>query len=53
MRGVTRAKGTGLGLAVVHQVAVAHGGQVRVEPAQGGGARFVVEIPQGVGVAPG
>ncbi len=42
----TRAAGTGLGLAVVRSVALAHGGSVRLEP-QGPGATFVLEIPVG------
>ena len=40
--------GTGIGLAVVRDLVGAHGGRVRVEEAgedQGGGARFVVELP--------
>jgi signal transduction histidine kinase len=43
----TRARGTGLGLAIVRRVAEAHGGQVTVEPAPGGGARFRVRLPRG------
>ena len=38
-------KGTGLGLSLVAEHTWAHGGQVRVEPVRGGGARFVVELP--------
>jgi signal transduction histidine kinase len=37
--------GTGLGLALVRQVAEAHRGRARVEAAPGGGSRFTVEIP--------
>ena len=37
--------GTGLGLALVAQHAVAHRGSVRIEDRPGGGARFVVELP--------
>ncbi len=40
----TREHGVGLGLALVAQVAEAHGGQVWVEEADGGGARFVVTL---------
>lgn len=40
----TRACGTGLGLAVVRSVALAHGGSVRLEPV-GPGATFVIELP--------
>jgi two-component system, OmpR family, sensor kinase len=36
----------GLGLAIVHAVAVSHGGSVTLEPSQEGkGARFVVRLP--------
>lgn len=41
--------GWGLGLALVRQIAEHHGGSVRVEPAEGGGARFVVDLPRAVG----
>ncbi len=37
--------GWGLGLALVRQIAARHGGQVRCEAAEGGGARFVVSLP--------
>ena len=38
--------GAGLGLAIVRQVAEAHGGSVRAEPpAGGGGARLVLSLP--------
>ena len=40
----TRSSGTGLGLAVVKSVALAHGGSVRVEDAAVG-ACFVLELP--------
>ena len=42
----------GLGLSIVHAVAEAHGGAVRIEDPDGGGTRFVVELPA-VGVAVG
>jgi two-component system phosphate regulon sensor histidine kinase PhoR len=38
-------KGVGLGLALVLRVAEAHGGAARVEPRDGGGSVFVVELP--------
>lgn len=41
--------GWGLGLALVRQIAEHHGGSVRVEPAEGGGARFVVDLPRAIG----
>lgn len=37
--------GTGLGLAIVRSVAEAHGGQVRYEDREGGGACFVFSLP--------
>lgn len=40
--------GWGLGLALVRQIAEHHGGSVRVEPAEGGGARFVVDLPRAI-----
>lgn len=41
------AGGWGLGLALVRQIAEHHSGSVRVEAAEGGGARFVVDLPVG------
>ncbi len=40
-----RGRGTGLGLSLVRNTAIAHGGDVRVERSAGGGARFVIELP--------
>jgi two-component system sensor histidine kinase MprB len=37
--------GSGLGLAIVRQVADTHGGKASVERAEGGGARFRIELP--------
>ncbi|MBI3449030.1 MAG: HAMP domain-containing histidine kinase [Acidobacteria bacterium] len=37
--------GTGIGLTVVRDLVALHGGRAWVEPASGGGARFVVELP--------
>lgn len=45
----TRPDGTGLGLAVVRSVARAHGGDVWVEDAPGGGALFGIRIPNDSG----
>ena len=37
--------GTGLGLAIVRELTAMHGGSSWVESASGGGARFVIELP--------
>ena len=37
--------GTGIGLAVVHDLVSRHGGRVRIESSASGGARFVIELP--------
>jgi two-component system sensor histidine kinase MtrB len=39
--------GAGLGLALVTEHAILHGGSVRLEDREGGGSRFVVELPEG------
>jgi len=38
-------KGTGLGLFVSHSIVTRHGGSIRCENLEDGGARFIVEIP--------
>ncbi|MCB1385843.1 MAG: response regulator [Nitratireductor sp.] len=38
-------QGTGIGLAFCHRVITSHNGQIRVEPASGHGAIFVVRLP--------
>jgi signal transduction histidine kinase len=43
------AQGTGLGLAVVRQIAELHGGSVRVDSSPGEGSRFIVTFPNAVG----
>ncbi|WP_248198840.1 sensor histidine kinase [Microbacterium invictum] len=43
------AGGSGLGLAIVREIAAAHGGSVRIDDAPGGGARFVLELPEATG----
>jgi signal transduction histidine kinase len=42
----TKAKGSGLGLSIVHAIVTQHGGTIAVEEAPEGGARFVVRLPQ-------
>ncbi len=37
---------SGLGLAISKQIVTAHGGTIRAENAAGGGARFIVKLPQ-------
>jgi two-component system, OmpR family, sensor kinase len=43
--GSDRAGSSGLGLSIVRAVAETHGGSVRLERAESGGARFVVMLP--------
>ena len=43
--GGSTAGGSGIGLSVVRSLVTQHGGQVSVEDAPGGGARFVVRLP--------
>ena len=38
--------GTGVGLSVCHGIVAAHGGEIRLEPAAGQGATFVVRLPR-------
>ena len=42
-----RIVGTGIGLAIVHELAAAMGGEAHVEPIEAEGTRFVVTIPAG------
>ncbi|HEX9467170.1 MAG TPA: HAMP domain-containing sensor histidine kinase [Acidimicrobiia bacterium] len=44
-----RVVGTGIGLAIVHELASAMGGTTRVEPIDSTGTRFVVTIPANLG----
>ena len=44
----TRARGTGLGLALVQKIVVIHNGRVAVQPEPGGGSRFIVTLPLAV-----
>ena len=39
------AGGVGLGLSLVRQIALKHGGQARCEPRDGGGSCFVIQLP--------
>jgi two-component system, NtrC family, nitrogen regulation sensor histidine kinase NtrY len=41
----TKQHGTGLGLAIVQTVIADHNGTIAVETVEGGGARFVIELP--------
>ena len=43
----TRARGTGLGLAVVQKIVVTHNGRVTLQSEPGGGARFTMVLPLG------
>ncbi|WP_437113512.1 ATP-binding protein [Streptomyces venezuelae] len=43
----SRATGAGLGLAIVKAIAESHGGGVELRPTDGGGATFVLVLPQG------
>jgi two-component system sensor histidine kinase BaeS len=43
-----RTLGTGIGLAIVHELAAAMGGDARVEPLDSVGTRFVVTFPRAV-----
>jgi signal transduction histidine kinase len=38
--------GVGLGLSLVRQIAVRHGGSVRCEARDGGGSCFVMSLPE-------
>jgi len=44
--GAARGSGFGLGLAIVRQIADAHGGRVDYTPREGGGSRFTVLLPR-------
>jgi len=42
----TRAEGSGLGLSIVHNIVVSHGGSVRIESEEGVGTRVKIRIPR-------
>ncbi len=44
----SKARGTGLGLAVVKKIAEEHGGQIEAHSRTAGGARFVLRLPLGI-----
>lgn len=44
-----RAEGSGLGLAIARQLVESHGGSLRVDTSELGGAAFVMELPLGEG----
>lgn len=48
----TKAKGTGLGLALVQQIAAEHGGRAEVESTEGQGTTFRLVLPAPPGPAP-
>jgi signal transduction histidine kinase len=41
----TKARGSGLGLSIVHAIVTQHGGRIRVEDSPDGGARFLLLLP--------
>jgi two-component system sensor histidine kinase HydH len=43
----TKSSGTGLGLPLVRQICLAHGGDVALEEDQNKGSRFVISLPCG------
>ena len=42
----TKAKGSGLGLSIVHAIVTQHGGRIRVTDSPEGGARFAMSLPR-------
>jgi PAS domain S-box-containing protein len=50
--GESRGRGLGLGLYIVKQIVVAHGGDVDVQSTSGGGTTFAVRLPRRLGAAP-
>jgi len=48
----TKSKGTGLGLAIVKKIIEEHGGQIRLESAEAGGAAFLIRLPSAAPAPP-
>jgi signal transduction histidine kinase len=42
----TKAKGSGLGLSIVHAIVAQHGGTIAIVDSPEGGARFLLRLPQ-------
>ncbi|MFY3745124.1 sensor histidine kinase [Anaeromyxobacter sp. Red801] len=42
----TKARGSGLGLSIVHAIVTQHGGTIRIEDSPEGGARFTLRLPR-------
>lgn len=38
-------QGTGLGLSLAYDIVKAHGGEIKVETKEGGGAKFIIQLP--------
>ena len=38
-------QGTGLGLSIVYDIVKVHGGELRIENNEGGGAKFIIQLP--------
>jgi signal transduction histidine kinase len=47
----TKPEGTGIGLAVTHQVVTAHGGTIEVDSKPGAGTRMTIRLPPSPGEA--
>ena len=49
----TKAQGSGLGLSIVHAIVTQHGGNISIEDAPEGGARFTLQLPRALPQAAG